>query len=143
MAEKSDADEYDDYTPSNDELLALFREYHALTEKVEAAVSDRDEEIIRRLGLPLQRDGESAAEYKFRMRGFSAYADRIRAEMPAVSDDIKSLDNLVLILADALIQSQGLSIRQVESLAMAMLKIVHDPACIADLVYPWPSGRDD
>jgi hypothetical protein len=97
MAQESDADKLDDCKPSDAELLALFREFCDLTEKVEVAVADRDEEICWRLGLPFAKDGVSAAEHKFRMKGYSAQADRIRAEMPAVSDQIKALDDLALL----------------------------------------------
>jgi hypothetical protein len=139
MAQESDADKLDDCKPSDAELLALFREFCDLTEKVEVAVADRDEEICWRLGLPFAKDGVSAAEHKFRMKGYSAQADRIRAEMPAVSDQIKALDDLALLLADTLIQSQDLSRRQAESLAITILKIIHNPECVFEIVYPPPS----
>ena len=41
--------------------------------------------------------------------------------------------------ADTLIQSQDLSRRQAESLAITILKIIHNPECVFEIVYPPPS----
>jgi hypothetical protein len=111
MAQESDA-----------QLLALFREYRALTESVEAAVEHRDGEILQRLGFPFFSDD---ARGRFQARLYGGDADRIRAEMAEVSDQIVALEAITLRLARTLIESQGLSLAQAENLAFAMLKIVH------------------